>query len=61
MSSETKNQGEGNRDAAERYNEAQEEFVHSEEGKQQIDKAGEIEIDDEELEAEDEGKSRSKE
>jgi len=60
MSSETKNQGEGNRDAAERYNEAQEEFVHSQEGQEQIDKAGELEIDEDVQEAEEEGKSKAK-
>jgi len=61
MSTKTNNQGEGNREAAERYNEAQEQFVHSQEGKKQIDKASDIESDDELLEAEEEGRSKARE
>ena len=60
MSIETKNQGEGNTEAAERYNESQEEFVNSPEGKEQIDKAGDIEVDEETQEAEEAGKAKAK-
>lgn len=60
MSDETKNQGEGNKEAAERYNKSQEEFVQSQEGKKQIDNAGDLEINEEVKEAEEEGKSKAR-
>lgn len=62
MSEQQENQGEGDKEAAKKYNQEQQEFVQSAEGKKQIDKAGEIDAGAEDLhEAAEEGKARAKE
>jgi hypothetical protein len=49
MSSQSKNQGEGNREAARRFNEQTEEFVHSGKGTQAIEEGTRLdEAEDEE-------------
>lgn len=62
MSSDSKNQGEGNKEAARNYNKEQREFVESERGQEQVDKAGDIDTESEELqEAVEKGKAPARE
>lgn len=49
MSSDSKNQGEGNKEAARNYNKEQREFAKSERGQEQADKAGDIDTESAEL------------
>lgn len=60
---EQKNQGEGDRESARRYNEAQQDFVNSPRGREAIEDAGDVDPDElEELEdAEETGLARAKE
>ena len=61
MSDDTKNQGEGNKEAARNYNKEQRDFIKSEKGQEQIDKAGDIDTESEELrEAVEQGKAPAK-
>jgi hypothetical protein len=46
MSEQSKNQGEGNREADRRYREQTQKFVQSERGKQEIARAGEVSDDE---------------
>jgi hypothetical protein len=57
------NQGEGNRTADRNYREATTKFAHSERGKQEISKAGDVKPGEEAglRRAEEEGKSHAKE
>ncbi len=58
MSDDTKNQGEGNTQAARNYNKDQREFIKSKQGQEQIDKASEIDVESDELQdAVEEGKA----
>ena len=62
MTKEPSNQGEGNPEAAERFNKAEREFVNSERGKQKIQKGAQVRPDEEaELaKAEQRGRERAK-
>ncbi len=61
MSDDTKNQGEGNKEAARNYNKEQRDFIKSEKGQEQIDKAVDIDTESNELrEAVEEGKAPAK-
>ena len=61
MSDDAKNQGEGNKEAARNYNKEQREFANSERGQEQVDKAGSIDTESEELrEAVEKGKAPAK-
>ena len=57
-----KNQGEGDKESARRYNEMQKQFVNSSEGREAIEHAGEVDEDEQATleQAERAGKSRSK-
>ncbi len=61
MADESKNQGEGNTEAARNYNKEQRDFIKSERGQEQIDKADEIDVESKDLkDAVEEGKAHAK-
>lgn len=57
------NQGEGNKDAARRFNEAEQAFVQSQRGQEQIERAGDVSGDEKAAleRAEEQGKERARE
>jgi len=59
----TKTRGKATKEAARRFNEREQEFVHSQRGQEQIERAGDVSADEEsELEkAEDKGRERARE
>ncbi len=59
--SNQKNQGEGDKQSAKRFNKQQQEFVESAEGQKKIDAADEIEITDDMREAERKSREAAKE
>jgi len=63
MGDRRQNEGEGNKTADRRFRESSREFVHSERGKEQIDKAGDLSPEEREQgeRAAEKGRSRAKE
>ena len=63
MGDRSKIEGEGNKTADRRFRESSSDFVHSERGKEQIDKAGELSEEERRRgdEAAEKGRSRAKE
>ncbi|HEX3408822.1 MAG TPA: hypothetical protein VHS07_01005 [Candidatus Binataceae bacterium] len=63
MINEPSNQGEGNPEAAERFNKAEREFVNSDRGKQKIQKGAQVRPEEEAdlAKAEQRGRERAKE